>query len=361
MITGKGVFIWQGKQCGPKRTGFNDVQSAVDVCVLMGLTHVVLKIGDGTSRYSQSYADMAAAVQSFRAAGIGVWLWHYVTCGVWFNEDDQPRLSNVTPEMDAAFALKAIRELKPDGYVIDAEKELKVINQKERARNFMKTLMAGSGPGIPVALSSFRFPRLHPELPWDEFLAGCDLVMPEVYWQPKSIWHPKWGPEGELRESITQTLAKRQLPIVPTGRAYIGDGHPNPTTQEITTFLETAKSLGCPAANFWALDFLFYHLGGQARMEAISDYAWDPTTPIPTPQDPPVWPRRAVITAFSLRVRKAPGMDAATIRWLWKGNTVDVLQVMDLGELGRWAEVRPGEWAATTWRGRIYMEFTNGA
>ena len=44
------------------------------------------------------------------------------------------------------------------------------------------TRLRASLPTFPFALSSYRYPTLHPALPWEAFLEKCDYNMPQVYW-----------------------------------------------------------------------------------------------------------------------------------------------------------------------------------
>jgi hypothetical protein len=357
MISGKGIYIWQGGWCGPDRKGNNSPQVAADVCVLAGISWLKIKIGDATSNYSQSYANMKAAVAAFRAAGISVWLWHYIYGGVQMDDAGNVlRTNGPSPEAEAEYAKRAVDELSPDGYVIDAEKEFSKAQQFKRAARFMTAL---SGIGVPVGLAGWRFPKLHLDYPWAEFLAGCDYHMPQMYWNQPSWMRPSFGPEAELRTCVRDLLTLKQMPVIPTGRAFIGDGHTGPKPEELTTFLKTAVELHCPAVDFWALDFLYRHTGGKDRLAAISKYQWAGSPnpgPNPDPNPGPGEGSKLIVVSYNLRVRVSPGMDARTIRWLWKGNQVKALQVRDLGGLGTWAEVADGEWAAVAWQGRRYME-----
>jgi hypothetical protein len=301
---------------------------------------------------------MKAAVKAFREAGISVWVWHYVYGGVAMDKNSQViSTKGPTPEAEAEFAKRHVQELGADGYVIDAEREYKTVSQHLRARRFMAAL---AGIGVPVGLAGWRFPKLHPEYPWAEFLEGTDYHMPQVYWNQPSIWRPRFGPEAELRTSVTDLLALKQIPIAPAGRAYIGDGHPNPRPEEITKFLETAAELGCPGVSFWALDFVYGHPGGKERGEAIAQFKWaGPPAASPRPpvsQTETGGQARYRVIWLAMRARKAPGMDAATIRWLKRGDVVTALQVRDLGAVGTWAEIEPGEWTAISWKGNKYME-----
>jgi hypothetical protein len=156
--------------------------------------------------------------------------------------------------------------------------------------------------GVPVALSAYRFPNYHPEFPWYEFASGCNYHMPQVYWQPPSKVN---GPVVELEQSIQQLNRIKVLPIVPIGRAYIGDGHAKPTADEISQFAKRAKELGVPGMSFWALDFLYTHEGGSSWADAIAQ-AWGGADAPVTPPVDPTLPRKVRVKANGTNIRNAP-------------------------------------------------------
>ena len=270
---GKGTFIWQGATC--------PLRQAIDACIAMGIKHVILKIGDEAHAHSRTYPDMPAAAAAFRAAGIAVWVWHYIYGGYWVDGSGEYRETGVTPAREAAFALQQIKAIKPDMYVIDVEREWEQANPDKRAHRFMVAL---GKPECPVALSSFRFPSLHGTFPWWNFLYACNYHMPQVYWEAaghKIGNRIKSGPVEELLECMTQLRQLYDIPIIPVGRAYTGDGY-SPKVTEITDFLRAAKDYGCPGASFWSLDAMFTHDGGANWQTAIAGFEWGGIeTPLP--------------------------------------------------------------------------------
>ena len=65
-----------------------------------------------------------------------------------------------------------------DGFVLDREGHY--TGKYYSAKTFMD-LLRKEITKTPIALSSYRYPNYHPQLPWDEFLSQCDLNMPQVY------------------------------------------------------------------------------------------------------------------------------------------------------------------------------------
>lgn len=328
-MNGKGIFIWKAKNSAD-----GSVEEIVQACLMLGLRWAALKIGDAASIEYASFADMRQAVTAFKAAGISVWGWHYVYGGVWIGKDGVVHVGGPSPVQEADFAKRWVQALGLDGYIIDAEREWKISQQAKRATKFINAL---TGIGCPVALSSYRFPSLHREFPWEKFLAGCDLHMPQVYWGPGRA-------VIDLDRSIQELSARRMLPVVPTGRAYIGNGYPEPGPgkDELDAFLNRAVERGCPGASFWALDFLYLHNGGQERSQAIADFKWGEQPPAPERTQPPAVLGKIRVTAQALNVRLAPSIQGRDVGDLVRGTEMYVF-----GEYEGWAMIGDGAWIST--------------
>ena len=221
---GKGMWIWRGSNCKPIPQMIEEMKSA-------GVGSVYLKCADSTSIDYASYSDMKGAIKQFRDAGILVYLWQYVYGGARYNALLKTCYPwGASPESEAVVAKKCTLELEPDGFVIDAEKEFLGYKQIERASRYLDTL---GNQNVPIMLSSFRFPKTsQPSFFWVTFLNRCAANLPQIYWQPGSV-------VTETVKSIAQfksiPLAEGKIiPIIPVGRAYIGDGHPFPTETEVS-------------------------------------------------------------------------------------------------------------------------------
>jgi hypothetical protein len=268
-MQGKFGTLWKGTHIG-------GLAKSIQLAHFLNLAGVSLKIGDHHSDHSRSFPDMAEAVAAFKAEGFWVAVWHYIYGGVWIDKDNKPQTFGSSPEAEADFARRMIDELEPCLYLVDAEREYKVSNQQARAIRFMNRLGA---PGIPVALNSYRFPNVHPELPWAEFLfggSGCQFHSPQVYHGPGRAVH-------DLNESMRQLKLRCDLPFLPMGRAYIGDGHADPKPHELIDFFQRCLEVDIPAASFWSMDHLVTQPGGQARAQAIAAFDWPVSQPDPEP------------------------------------------------------------------------------
>jgi len=228
-LEGKGFFTWKIPNCEHGDAG----QIAIHAKAA-GLTHLVLKIADGTMIYNGTWGDptdyTTPVVKALRAQGIKVWGWHY--------------LYGDYPNGEANVAIARIRQYDLDGYVMDVEKEYKASGKKAAAKRFM-TQVREACPNLTIALSSFRYPSLHPQVPWTEFLEHCDLNMPQVYWMKAH------NPGDQLERCIKEFQNKHpSLPVVPTGAAFREFGW-KPSDAEVLEFCNKAKELNLSALNFW--------------------------------------------------------------------------------------------------------------
>jgi hypothetical protein len=229
-LLGKGFWIWQvwNTEGGNADTIANMAQEA-------NLTHVPIKIADGTQAYNvdkKTNVDLAApVVQALKNRHIQVWGWHYV-----YGDD---------PAGEAAIAIKRTQQLGLDGYIIDAEVEYKAPGKDAAARAYMAALRRSLG-SLPIALSSFRFPNYHMDFPWKDFLEKCDLNMPQVYWEQAH------NPAYQL-DTCLKAFQKINpfRPIIPVGPTYSNAGW-IPTDLELIHFMDTVRKDNLPAANFFS-------------------------------------------------------------------------------------------------------------
>ncbi|MBN2149702.1 MAG: nuclear transport factor 2 family protein [Anaerolineales bacterium] len=258
-LEGKGFFTWKIPLCEG-----GDANAIAATAKRAGLSHVVIKVADGAMVYNGTWGattdTTTAVISALRAQGIQIYGWHYI-----YGRD---------PLGEANVAIQRIHQYNLDGYVIDAEKEFKEDGMKLVARKFMSALRAAF-PTMEIALSSYRFPSLHPQIPWSEFLDSCSFNMPQVYWMQAHN-------AGEqlvkcVREFQTRTPLR---PIVPTGATFRQNNW-QPTKEEVLEFMQTAKDLNLKAVNFW------HWTDARANImpgvwEVIRDYPW---AGAPSPKD----------------------------------------------------------------------------
>lgn len=257
-LMGKGYYMWQIPRCDggvPSRIAARAADAR--------LSHVLIKIADGSTwPYNYDFdqgIDLVPPVRdALRERGVEVWGWHYV------RGDD--------PIGEARLAIKRTQELRMDGYVIDAEAQYKDRAKTNAARRFMQELRAGL-PKLPIALSSYRYPQVHPDLPYSAFLEGCDYAMPQVYFEGSH------NAEQQLQRSVEQYLSLSPArPVIPTAPTY-SRGSWRPSPEEITRFFNKAQELGLSAANAWSWDYATRpeHLD---LWQAVADVDWDGEPPV---------------------------------------------------------------------------------
>lgn len=264
-LKGKGYYIWQVWNCekGDAKVIAKKAQDAE-------LSHVLVKIADGTIGYNydkRTKADLVPAVVSAcHEAGIEVWGWHYV------------RGDN--PIGEARVAVQRCQELGVDGYVIDAEGEYQTTRKRSAAARFMRELRYGL-PELPIALSTYRYPKRHSTLPYAEFLAGCDYAMPQVYYEQAH------NPEVQLEISVEQYLALDPArPVIPTAPTY-KRGDWRPTGNEVTRFFQKARDLGLTGVNAWSWD-IASRSAYSDLWAAVAEFDWPFKEPEQTEPEQPI-------------------------------------------------------------------------
>jgi hypothetical protein len=244
-LAGKGMYIWQ-----LNRIARGHVPTMVSKARDAGLTHVLIKAADGTTAYNSEL--LPPAIEAFHRADIQVWGWAWI----WLR----------APEDEATVAAQLVNDLGMDGFVVNAEHPAK--GRDAESELYMQVLRDGVG-GLPIGLSSYRYPQMHATLPWETFLNRCDWNLPQMYWIDEA-------PADCFNRSLAQHEAlPAARPVVPTGAAYgetYGTLYFRAEPAEITAFLDAVRSAGLPGANFWSWDWT--ELYGPDLWQAIAAYEW---------------------------------------------------------------------------------------
>ena len=167
---------------------------------------------------------------------------------------------------EALKAKERVAKFNLDGFVINAEVNAK--NKPAETRAYVNGL---AGIGVPVGLSTYRYPTLHRELDYKTFLEVCDFGMPQVYWVSAI------NAGSQLSRSLDEWRALTDLPIIPTGAAYSERGW-TAQPSEVIDFMQTAISLKLDAVNFW----VWKHAVNLGLWDYIAQFPWPSAeTPIP--------------------------------------------------------------------------------
>ena len=200
-----------------------------------------------------------------------MWGWHHVRGN--------------DPAGEAKVAIERVRTLDLAGYVINAESEYEQPGRETAALQFISTLC--NSLKVPIGLCSYHFPNFHPDFPWSAFLEGCAYQMPKVFWEQTH------NAGDQLRES------KRQCDALPNARPYIPVGAAYRTSgwaalpEDISDFLDTARSVEIPAVNFFQWDHCRKYLPDD--WEVIATFSWT------IPPSQPVSPKQNSISTDFLK------------------------------------------------------------
>jgi len=325
MLSGKGMFIWM-----IRFTEDGDVNKIADLLEEANITNAWIKVADGPGRYNIDPLNVdrvPALVAALRMRGISPWGWQYIY--------------GRYPELEADMAIRRIKELDLDGFVVNAEKEFKFASMAGPAERYMKRLRAAF-PELTIGLSTYRFPVLHPEFVYDAFMKYCDFSAPQVYWAGAT------NAGAQLERCVREYKAlKYKLPIYPTGAAYQEYGW-KPTPAQIVEFMETAKRLGMPGFNFWEMRGCRLYIPDGWKV--ISDFPFSGDAKPPKDAEDAKPPENALsiqgtVLTQMVNVRTGPGTNFRDVGDLLGGNTVPILEI---GGTDAWAKIseNPEQWVA---------------
>ena len=290
---GKGVFIWKIWNLEGSTVDQVNYDAIVDAIVGAGLTHVYMKVAGGTYPYNVKWenypwwsgrilGDFAQELADrLHEALVLVFGWQYVR--------------GARPLDEARMAVKRSRELHLDGFSIDAEAEYKLPGKDAAAEVYAEELRQGL-PDIPISLCSYRYPKVHPKLPYAPFLRRCDHVAQQLYWVEAH------NPVGQLGWSMKQYgdlmrgIGIGPLPQTPVGSAY-GTSRWRSTPADVRSFLKACLDEGLKSASLWSMDWM--RKNGLDLWDAMATFDWPGEEPPPPP--PPQVPEKLRGLAVGLR------------------------------------------------------------
>ena len=248
-LQGKGFYIWKIPSCEN-----GNAASIANAAVTAKLTHVLVKIADGTSKYNVSSTGtdlVPAVISALKAKGIQTWGWQYVY--------------GSAPASEGRVGGSRAKALGLDGFVVDAEMQFEKSGMSSAASNYMVELRKYI-PNMPVALSTFRYPSYHSTFPFSTFLKYSDISMPQVYWEAAH------NSADQLTKSYEEYMKLAPTkPYIPTGPTY-KVGSWAPTTKDLKLFMNMAVTKNLPAVNFFSWDECRRDMS--TNWNFIRDYEW---------------------------------------------------------------------------------------
>jgi len=215
-----------------------DMEELIDTCARKAFSHVLVKCVDGASAYRRNAAANAYVCRRIREQGVQV-----IGLGFHYGRD---------PEAEAEAAVRSCLDLGHSIYVCNAEREFEADDGDERARRFVEAFSEYSAGRVALGLSAFALPSLHPRFPYRAFLDSCQFVMPQIYTVP-SKRRPYLSDLVQYAERSACELAAFDRPVIPTLRAYAGDGVYDRAmiTKQARQFLQSRSTSSFSAWNWW--------------------------------------------------------------------------------------------------------------
>lgn len=299
----KTIFVHQIPRMGM------DTATIARVAKTAGMSAVMIKVADGAVRSNYDTAtrrDYAQElVDALHAVGIQAWGWQYVY--------------GRYPLGEAQMAADCVRVLRLDGFVIDAEKEYKAPGMAANAKLYVNALRRAVGSAYPLGITAYRFPSLHREFPWHEFLSACQYNFPQVYWEQSH------NAAAQLARCVREFGAMSPArPIVAMAPTYAVGGW-RPLCEDIHAFMESARELGLAGMSFFCWDEL------RAQVPDL----WTEISGA----EPASEVVRYVLTYAWRWLRAGPGTAYARVGHLTAGARFEVVQV-----LGDWGRLTDGTW-----------------
>lgn len=230
-MNGPGMFVYQASKC---RGG--SARRFVAMAVSQGWRWIAPKLVNESGK--QRMEDMLFIEQArlgLEAAGIAIVPWCYLHPG------NAGAMAQLCADVCARFGARA--------FIVNAEKEFKVTGEgagpaqiRAEAERFC-TMFRQLAPGVKLILSTFAQESLHGAFCYEAFLRHCDGFVPQCYGS---------YPSKQLAEA-QRTAEKYKVDLIPTFRAYRGDGIEDreKILREAVQMGAAARLGGCKAWNWW--------------------------------------------------------------------------------------------------------------
>lgn len=276
MIQGKDIMIWNVPAI------YDGIpEHIVELLKITGFQSVSIKAANGSYiQYPGNWPNFGENVQdnlimALRAADIKVYLWHFL-----YGSDPQGELN---------VAINQASRFQPDGWIWDVETSFDNKSNAVANANLIASGFKKAHPGISQGLCWWALPKSpttgtewHPIKVANEFFKFVDVGMPMMYWQGQGAMKAV----EYFYKSIVLWREMTDLPVMPIGRAYNGDGGicDAPGITAFSDEVFSVKDLENLCGNSWySLDKSIQQL---SWMGALQDSVkWEISIP-PIPPDP---------------------------------------------------------------------------
>ena len=341
-LNGKGFWVWILNPTQVREITSNE--DIVKKAVQSGFKHLIVKFADGAWPYNIfNGIDLAAElIQLARSSGLTVYGYQYVYLG-----------KRGSPVEEAKIAKERMLETGADGFVIDAEGECKIAG-KGAAADYMAELRKDWN-GKPIALSSYRFPSIHQDFPWNpfakgflnlktlSFVDGVDFFIPQVYW----VGATNSGYQLQRTLSEYQNYFPGKT-VIPTGAAYQENGW-RASPDSIIEFAKMSKTLDLSGYSFWEwANSIRYGLFDTVANLEVSTPIYPDPKPVPT---------KLTVRVNNLNFRKEPGTSQPILTKLPKGLVATPLEEKKIGgEI--WVRINLEGWVCAKQNNYVLAEVT---
>jgi len=279
-LKGKGFLVWRLDKCLP-------IHRLIDALKRADASWVSIKMADGRKTFTDTFCHLPdkktkEIIQELKDNNISVGGWHFIYTR-----------ETIAGGLQAATAGERFQKFGLDHWLVDVEElnrpdlELRALWKSGTYRNadakaYMKQLRGGGVPlSVPVGFMSYRYPRMHPEVPYSAFISheSCNMISPQMYWVHSH------NPAQQLNECVEQydDYAGKYNWLVPIGAAFRESGWES-TTDDITEFIDACGQQNLPGCGFWVLDQAIN------RPEWLDAIAGNAIPEPPEPPEPPVPP-----------------------------------------------------------------------
>jgi hypothetical protein len=181
-------------------------------------------------------------IEALKAAGLKVYLWHFV-----YGANSAAELS---------VAKSQVARFQPDGYIWDVEGAFDNRTNAVANARLLSSGMKSAFPDMAQGLCWWALPlspsggQWHPIKVAKAFQEYVDVGLPMMYWQGRG----GTAARAYLHRSMKIWKTFWNKPIIPTGRAYNGDGG-EADPEGILAFADEAKSdYDIPGLSWWVMD-----------------------------------------------------------------------------------------------------------